>query len=89
MTICVARLRRGNLGHGHRLFLSHTRVLQRISAVGVSFASFSRRENRQAIFGRGGKIRNQEKGVFRRGFLQNVHLSWLWRSECQMYCRGQ
>ena len=23
MTICVARLLRGNLGHGHRLFLSH------------------------------------------------------------------
>ena len=24
MTICVARLWRGNLGHGHRLFLSHS-----------------------------------------------------------------
>ena len=35
------------------------------------------------------KIGNQEKGVCRRGFLQNVRLSLLWRSECQMYCRGQ
>ena len=26
--------------------------------------------------------------VFRRGFFQNVRLSWLWRSECQMYCWG-
>ena len=34
-------------------------------------------------------IRNQEKGVFRRGFLQSVHLSWLWRSGCQMHCWGQ
>ena len=29
------------------------------------------------------------KGVFRRGFLQNVLLSWLWRSKCQMYCWDQ
>ena len=34
-------------------------------------------------------FRNQEEGVFRRGFLQNVRLYWLWRSECQIYCRGQ
>ena len=34
-------------------------------------------------------VRNQEKGVFRRGFLQDVRLSQLWRSECQMYCWGQ
>ena len=31
-------------------------------------------------------IRHDEKGVFRRGFLQNGRLSSLWRSECQMYC---
>ena len=32
-----------------------------------------------------GNIRKQEEGVFRRGFLQNVRLSGLWRSEKQMY----
>ena len=34
-------------------------------------------------------FRNQEKGVFRRGFLQDVRLSWPWRSECQMNCWAQ
>ena len=35
-------------------------------------------------------IRNREKGGFSEGFfLQNVHLSWLWRSECQRYCWAQ
>ena len=35
------------------------------------------------------QFRNQEKGVFRRGFLQGVCLSWPWRSECQTYCWAQ
>ena len=39
-------------------------------------------------FGGGFSFRNQEKGVFRRGFLQHFRLSWLWRSECHMYCWG-
>ena len=34
-------------------------------------------------------FRNQEKGGFGRGVLQNVRLSWLWLSECQIYCWGQ
>ena len=34
-------------------------------------------------------FRNQELGVFRRAFLQNLRLSWLWRCECQMYCWAQ
>ena len=34
-------------------------------------------------------LRNQEKGDFRKGVLQNVRLSWLWRSDCQKYCCGQ
>ena len=34
-------------------------------------------------------LRNEEKGVFRRGFCKIVCLSWLWRSDDQMYCRAQ
>ena len=29
------------------------------------------------------------KGFFTRGLCKNVRLSWLWRSECQMYCWTQ
>ena len=34
-------------------------------------------------------FRSQKKEVFRRGFCKYVRLSWLWRSECQMYCWAQ
>ena len=31
-------------------------------------------------------ISNRDTGVFRRFFFKRACLSWLWRSECQMYC---
>ena len=46
------------------------------------------RTNRKNIPGlrSGTKKRGVLEGVFRREFCKNVRLSWLWRSECQMYC---
>ena len=31
----------------------------------------------------------KKRGFLEGGFCKSVHLSWLWHSECQMYCWGQ
>ena len=82
MTICAARLLRGNLGHGHRLFLSHQtpESFKKISRPDFRWAKVPKQQNKGAGRGRGPQKSSRkfvsESGRFR------VQIS-LWKEQTE------